>query len=80
MRTFVLITTTLLCRSQAVVDRKLLGELWSDVVGRALDNKTFQELQRMHGGGESGWSYGDVETMVLQGLIKQGLVRKLTPR
>jgi hypothetical protein len=65
---------------QAAIDRKLLGELWSDVVGKAMDNKTFQELQRVFGAGESGWSYGDVETIVLQGLIKQGLVRKLTPR
>lgn len=64
---------------QAEVDRKLLSELWSAVVGRSLDNKALHELQRSSGRQE-GWTYAQAESVLLEGLFKHGLVKRLSAR
>lgn len=53
--------------------------MWTEVVGKALDTKALQELQKSAARSD-GWSYAQVEAALLEGLVKQGLLRKLTPR
>jgi hypothetical protein len=54
--------------------------MWLEIIGKALDNKTLQGFQKTSTGGAGVWTYAETEALLLEGLVKQGLLTKATGR
>lgn len=67
-----------------MLDSKSFSEIWLEVTGKSLDKRTLQSFQKSGSGdggsGECVWSYTEMESLVEEGLVKLGLLHKLSTK